>query len=112
MLPIGIKDDNVVKPALQPVTQTRLNRFPFAEVLFVHDHLRSRGARVRGGRVARSIIDHENMRDLLQRSRDHVADVLFLAIARDNCCDRLAIYRARRSRTFHRQRTTGWKSAA
>ena len=51
MLAIGIENDHVVKLSIQPVTQSCLDRFTFAAVLAVRDHLCTGLARPLCGRI-------------------------------------------------------------
>jgi len=80
MLTVGIENDHQIKLPLEPVTQSGFNRFAFALILFVNDHLRTGFARALGGFIGRSIIDHENIIELLSRPADDFTDVFLLVV--------------------------------
>src|ERR1700730_11047784 len=100
------------------MAQPALDRLAFAAVLRMHDYLRSGFARTCGRLVVRAIIDDENMIELLPYALDDVADVLLLAIRRNDRSDCRSIrfvnrpgWNRRTARVaaplFHCQRTTG-----
>jgi hypothetical protein len=80
--------------------------------LFVHNDFRPRVARGFRGRVSRSIIDDENMIELLESASRHVADMLLFEVSGNDRGDRRSVDRNIVRGWRHFQRTTGWKSAA
>lgn len=123
MLTIGVEDKDPRELAIEPVTQPGPDRLALPAILRVNDHFRTGFARVRSSSIVRSIINYEDMIELLACPADNVTDMFFLVISRNDGGDRRAIrfvHRPRRHRRnvwaalpiFHCQRTTGWKSAA
>ena len=91
MLTIGIEDKDPGELAIQPVAQPGPDRFALPAVLRMNDHFRAGFARVRSSLIGRSIIDDEDVIELLARPADNVADMFFLVIGRNDGGDRGAI---------------------
>jgi hypothetical protein len=69
MLAIGIENDHVCELSIQPVSQACFYCFAFAAVLAMNNNLSAGFARAPGSVIARSIIDHDDMIELLAGSR-------------------------------------------
>ena len=105
MLAVSIEQDDALDLfAPQPVAQTGLNRFPFPDIHRVHDDFCAAFARAGRGRVARAVVDHQDMIELGTGPLGHPADVRFLVIGRNDCSDIAAIERPAwlRGRGLHR----------
>ena len=95
MLPVGIENNHVLEAALQPVTQAGLDRLAFALVVLMHDHFRAGRARVGRGRIGRTVIDHEDVIELLQRPLNDSPTCFSSQVGGDDRRDRRPIHRAR-----------------
>jgi hypothetical protein len=93
MLAVAVENDDVSEIALEPVAQASLDRFAFAAVLRMDDHLRARLSRGFRGRVGRAVVDHQHVIKLLQRSPDNVRDMFFFEVSRNDGGDRRPIDR-------------------
>ncbi len=111
MLTIGVEDKRPGELSIQPVTKSGLDRLAFATILRMNNYFCASFTRARRCLIVGSIIDDKHMIELLARSANDVADMFFFAIGRDDGRNGWSILPAR-ARVFHRQRTTGWKSAA
>src|ERR1043166_4214694 len=93
MLPVRIEDDYVIDRAFsrprygEPMPQSGFNRLAFALVLFMNDHLSASFPSVVCGFVCRAVIDNQNVVESLSRPPHDVANMFFLVISGNNCCD-------------------------
>jgi hypothetical protein len=93
------------------VTKSRLDRLAFATILRMNNYLGAGFTRARRRLIVGSIVHDEHLIELLTRSADDVADMFLFPIGWDDRRNGWSILHARVC-VFHRQRTTGWKSAA
>src|SRR6266702_3478500 len=84
MLAVGIENDHVYELSIQPVSQACLDRFAFAAVLAMDNNFSAGFARASCSVIARSIIDHDDMIELLAGSTNNVTDMLLFAVRRNN----------------------------
>src|SRR5436305_14947277 len=68
----------------EPASQSCLNRFAFAAVLIVNNHLGAGFARTFFSLIGRSIVDHNYMVESFAGSANDVADMFFILIRRNN----------------------------
>src|ERR1017187_5200634 len=84
MLTIGVEDKDPRELTIEPVTQPRPDRLALPAVLRMNDHFRAGFARVRSSSIVRSIINYEDMIELLACPADNVTDMFFLVIRRND----------------------------
>ena len=111
MLAIGVEDERPSELPIQPVTKPGLDRLAFATILRMNNYFCAGFTRARRRLIVGAIIDDEHVIELLTRSANDVADMFLFALGRDDHRNGWSILHAR-TRVFHCQRTTGWKSAA
>ena len=81
MLAVGVENDYEVDLSIQPMTQSGFNRLPFAAVLRMNDDLRAGFACAVRRLISRSVIDNQNIVQLLACSTNDVADMLFFVVS-------------------------------
>jgi hypothetical protein len=114
MLTVGIEDDHKIDLSIQsaagrtrrgePMPKAGFDRFAFAAILRVNDHLGARFAGALGSLVARAIIDNQNMFEFVTRPMNNVANMFLFVESRD---ERRGCRSYSRGRVLHHQRTTG-----
>lgn len=112
VLAIGVENNDVIELSIQPVTKSRLDRLAFATIFRMNNYLGAGFTRARRRLIVGSIVHDEHVIELLTRSPDDVADMFLFPIGWDDRRNGWSILHARVRVFHHRQRTTGWKSAA
>jgi len=78
MLTIGIEDKDPGELSIQPMTQPGPDRFALPAILRMNDYFRTSFTRVRSSLIVRSIINYEDMIELLAGPADNITDVFLL----------------------------------
>jgi hypothetical protein len=81
MLCIAVENDRSVEPFPKNLCQTVSERDSFPQVSFVSQHNRTRTFRPLNGRIARSVIDYENIAHMTPRTLYDRAYMGFFVIA-------------------------------
>ncbi len=100
MLAVGIECDDDVVSMLDGACKSGLERSTLPAILRMIDHFRTCRTRNRGGVVARSVIDDDDVRNILLRLAHDVADSL-RGVERRNEHQRALGHAASRERTAH-----------
>jgi hypothetical protein len=80
MLAVGIENDHQVELPIHPMTETGFDRLAFTLVLFMNNHLRAGFARTFGSLIGGSVIDHQNVGEILSRPAHDLADVFLFVV--------------------------------
>ena len=90
MLPVGVENNDPVESRIQPMAQPGLDRFTFAAIFRMNDHLAASFPGPGRGLIGRSIIDHQNIIKLLPGPPNNVPDVLLFVVSRNDRRDTCA----------------------
>src|ERR1051325_5990408 len=74
------------------MTQTGLDRFAFAAVLWMCDHFGASNPRFGPGGINRTVVNDQDMIEFRPRAAHHIADVFRFVKPRNDCRDRRAIH--------------------
>src|SRR5438105_10804031 len=80
MLAIRVENNHELCLSILPMAQSGFDGLAFTAVLFVHDHFRAGFTRTLGGFVGRTVVDYENVVQLLPGPADNVANMFLLII--------------------------------
>ena len=90
MLAVRVENNHELCLSILPMAQSGFDCLAFTAVLFVHDHFRAGFTRTLGGFVGRTVVDYENVIQLLPGPADNVANMLLLVIGGNHDSQRRA----------------------
>jgi hypothetical protein len=81
MLTVGVENNYEIDLPLQPMAQSGFDRLAFAAILRMNDHFRAGFTRAIRRFISRTVVDNQNVVELLTRSSNDIANMLFFVVS-------------------------------
>src|SRR5262249_20452991 len=85
MLTIGIEKDHPPGFLIEAALKSCLDRIPFATVLIVNNNVSAGLACTLSGLIARAVINHEDVIEVIKGPTNDIPDMFFVLIRRNDC---------------------------